>query len=39
MNLSTQSFQELVIQELAELSEDQQEEALSFIILLRERNH
>jgi S-adenosylmethionine:tRNA-ribosyltransferase-isomerase (queuine synthetase) len=37
MNLSTQSFQELVIQELAELSEDQQEEALSFIYSLKRK--
>ena len=31
MNLSTQSYQELVMQELAELSETQREEVLSFI--------
>lgn len=37
MNLSTQSFQEIVIQELAELSEDQQEEALSFIYSLKRK--
>ena len=31
MKFSTQSFQEIVIQELAELSETQQADVLSFI--------
>ena len=37
MNFSTQSFQEIVIQELAELSETQQEDVLSFIYSLKRK--
>ena len=37
MKFSTQSFQEIVIQELAELSETQQEDVLSFIYSLKRK--